>query len=870
MSSLAGLAEVVGFFSYSREDDEAFKGSLTGLRDTIGRELAAQLGRSKRNFRLWQDKEAIAPGRLWESEIRNAVEQAVFFIPIVTPRMVNSRYCQVEFDAFLAREQELGRSDLVFPILYISVAGLDDETRWRDDPVLSVIGKRQYVDWRAFRHLDVQSTTVREAVEQFCSKIVEALHRPWLSLQERKQHEEAQAQQQREEERKREEAQAARRAEETRQQAETEASARAEEDRRRREAEAKRRAEEEERRQRLEREAAAWVELQRSPTASGLRAFLGEFPDGPNATDAKTELARLQGEDEAFASCKRAQSAGAVAKFLSDHPTSRYAAEARALHATLLARDDAFKSALAAGTAAAFRGFLDAYPNGAAADELRGRLRELEPPPQWPRRKVLLAGAAGASAAAAIGLAAIYRHEPAKPEAQVLSPTPVVRPRNRLLHVLSGQSDDVDWVTFNADGSRIITSSFTRQENRLWDAKSGSGLMVMKGNAAKFSPDGSLVLLYSWGYGEPDPANYTASLVNARTGTLSATLSGHDGNLSSGSFSPDSSRVVTASEDKTARLWQAANGELIAVLRGHSDKVTDAQFSPNDDFILTNSADGTLRLWNAKTGTPVRTINVVFSSLSRAPAPARATAEFSPDGSMVAGWYNGKTARLWRTTTGESIAVLDHTGDGLNFKFSPDGERIATAVGNTSRLWDGRTGMSVATLVGHTDRVSTLHFNRGSNRLVTVGYITDFNPRLWDGKTGAAIATLSGHTDTVFGIFSTDGSRVYTTSWDKTTRVWEAATGLSMATLTNSEEYNESRDGTCMLTIVLSADPKLRAFDAKTGDAQLWNTKTMKAIGTLSGHTAAITNATFSPDGSIVATASKDKTTRIWDAAIQS
>jgi hypothetical protein len=62
MSCLIDLPEIVGFFSYSRENDEAFRGALSGLRDAISRELSAQLGRTKRNFRLWQDEEAIAPG----------------------------------------------------------------------------------------------------------------------------------------------------------------------------------------------------------------------------------------------------------------------------------------------------------------------------------------------------------------------------------------------------------------------------------------------------------------------------------------------------------------------------------------------------------------------------------------------------------------------------------------------------------------------------------------------------------------------------------------------------------------------------------------------------------------------------------------
>ena len=96
MSSLAQLPELVGFFSYSREDDEAFRGSLSALRDAIQRELSAQLGRTRRNFCLWQDQEAIAPGKDWEAEITKAVEQSVFFIPIVTPRAAGSEYCKFE------------------------------------------------------------------------------------------------------------------------------------------------------------------------------------------------------------------------------------------------------------------------------------------------------------------------------------------------------------------------------------------------------------------------------------------------------------------------------------------------------------------------------------------------------------------------------------------------------------------------------------------------------------------------------------------------------------------------------------------------------------------------------------------------------
>lgn len=177
MSSLADLDKVVGFFSYSRQDDEDSAGALSKLRDKIHRELDMQLGH--RDFRLWQDKTAIAYGELWRDRIKTAVAESVFFIPIVTPRSIGSEYCKFEFESFLAREAALGRANLVFPILYVDVPGLQEETSRHDNDVLKIINERQYVDWRQLRHRDVDSPEVAEKVEQFCENIVEALRKQW-------------------------------------------------------------------------------------------------------------------------------------------------------------------------------------------------------------------------------------------------------------------------------------------------------------------------------------------------------------------------------------------------------------------------------------------------------------------------------------------------------------------------------------------------------------------------------------------------------------------------------------------------------------------------------------------------------------------
>ena len=183
----------VGFFSYSREDDEDSYGALSALRERIQRELRAQLGRSQKTFRHWQDKEAIASGKLWEAEIKTAVWESAFFMPIITPTAVKSPYCKFELEAFLTREAELGRHDLVFPILYIRIPELEDSARQKNDPVLSIISKRQYVDWREFRHRDVNSTDDKAAVERFYSHVREAVRREWLTPEEQREQEEVAA-----------------------------------------------------------------------------------------------------------------------------------------------------------------------------------------------------------------------------------------------------------------------------------------------------------------------------------------------------------------------------------------------------------------------------------------------------------------------------------------------------------------------------------------------------------------------------------------------------------------------------------------------------------------------------------------------------
>jgi hypothetical protein len=129
---------------------------------------------------------AISEGSLWEDEIKKAIEESAFFIPMVTPSAVGSKHCRFEFTSFLKREEMLGRSNLIFPLLYVRVPALEREEQWRGDPVLETIGARQYLDWQDFRHRDLREPEVARKIELFCRTIVEALRRPWVSPDERR------------------------------------------------------------------------------------------------------------------------------------------------------------------------------------------------------------------------------------------------------------------------------------------------------------------------------------------------------------------------------------------------------------------------------------------------------------------------------------------------------------------------------------------------------------------------------------------------------------------------------------------------------------------------------------------------------------
>jgi Tol biopolymer transport system component len=204
-------------------------------------------------------------------------------------------------------------------------------------------------------------------------------------------------------------------------------------------------------------------------------------------------------------------------------------------------------------------------------------------------------------------------------------------------------------------------------------------------------------------------------------------LGEHESGANYAAFSPDGSRIVAASVDKTARIWDTKTAKGITVLHGHDKSVESAAFSPDGLRIITASSDNTARMWDAKTAKEIAVLRG-HKSIVR-------SAAFSPDGSRIvtASWH--QTARIWDVATAKEIAVLRGHEYPVKFAaFSPDGSRIATASEDkTARIWDAASAKEIAVLRGHDDTVYSAAFSPDGSRIVTAsGYRRDNTARIWD------------------------------------------------------------------------------------------------------------------------------------------
>jgi len=164
--------KAAAFMSYVHLDDEA--GHVTNFHKHLKLEVSMAVGF---DFPIFLDTEDIGTGQNWMRRIEDALDESLFFIPILTPSFFNSEYCRAELRGFLERERKLKRDDLILPVYFRDTLLLNEEELRAKDELAVIIAARQRFDWRNLRHELFTTPLVGQRLEYLATQIRDALPR---------------------------------------------------------------------------------------------------------------------------------------------------------------------------------------------------------------------------------------------------------------------------------------------------------------------------------------------------------------------------------------------------------------------------------------------------------------------------------------------------------------------------------------------------------------------------------------------------------------------------------------------------------------------------------------------------------------------
>ncbi len=431
-------------------------------------------------------------------------------------------------------------------------------------------------------------------------------------------------------------------------------------------------------------------------------------------------------------------------------------------------------------------------------------------------------------------------------------------------------------LAYSPDGHVLATAG--GQMVDLWDAATGLLLHPLMHERLvrqiSFSSDGKLLLTVS---------NQNAAHVwDVASGDLVSTLQMRS-TITSAAFGPGGTLTATASTDGSAKIWDTRSGVATETLLGHTGTIYSVAFSPTGDRVVTGSIDGTARIWSVTTGLA----DVIHAFTS----PVLAVA-FARDGQSMVGIEGTGKAIAFGSSQLE-VELLGQSGPGRAASFAPDATTVATVAGSTVRLWepygeprlrgihkaaDASTALAfdpTGTLLASSSTDGSVVVQKahgGPLRTMTLGA-----PVLSLGwaRTGVLLVgtkdgalhlranggmrdtrTIAHGSALIAAALRNDGAVVASVGTDGALRTWSTTTG---------ERLIEVHPGPAVTSVAL--DPTGRLVAAGVGpDVVVYRAADGQVLKVLGGHTDTVTGVTFSSDGKLLASSSRDHHAIVWNA----
>ncbi|KAJ3400980.1 hypothetical protein HDV05_000732, partial [Chytridiales sp. JEL 0842] len=304
-----------------------------------------------------------------------------------------------------------------------------------------------------------------------------------------------------------------------------------------------------------------------------------------------------------------------------------------------------------------------------------------------------------------------------------------------------------------------------------------------------------------------------------------SSMTGHTEAVLIVQFSPDGTKLATGSGDKTVRIWDLNTETPQFTLEGHTNWVQIVSWSPDCKLLASGSMDKTIRIWDPKTGKPLgeplRNHSQVITSIFWEPMHLNQNCN-----RFVSGSRDG-TMKMWDATRRQCLLTFSqHTAPVTCVKWGGDGLLYSASRDKTIRVWDSKEGKLVRVLEGHGHWVNHLAL---STEFVLRSGCYDHTGRTFSSKEEAQKYALERYNKAK----GSSPERLASCSDDFTIFLWEPAVSKkSIARMTGHQQLVNH--------ISFSPDGRMLASASFDKSVKLWDGSTGKFIDTLRGHVGAV------------------------------